>query len=191
MGRKGRKCAVLFLSTLELSACTFGGGYVIVPLIRRKFVEKLRWIQEQEMLDIAAIAQSAPGAVAVNVSLLVGYRAAGLAGALAAVAGTVLPPLVILSAVAVCYQAVRDDPAVELVMRGILAGVAAIICDVVITMAREVLGEGNRLAWVLLPGAFAAVRFAGINIVAVLFTCGALGALDAVLRRKGETGAGK
>lgn len=164
---------------------------MIVPLIRRKFVEKLRWIQEQEMLDIAAIAQSAPGAVAVNVSLLVGYRAAGIAGALSALAGTILPPLVILSVVAYGYQAVRGYPGMDRLMEGVLAGVAAVVCDVAITMAREVLREGKRLAWVLLPGAFAAVRFAGINIVAVLFTCGALGALDAVLRRKGEKGAGK
>ena len=85
----------LFLSTLELSACTFGGGFVIIPLMRKKFVEELGWIEEQEMLDLAAIAQSSPGSIAVNVSILVGYRVAGVPGALLTTLGSVLPPLVI------------------------------------------------------------------------------------------------
>ena len=70
----------LFLSTFQLSAFTFGGGFVIIPLMRKKFVEKLKWIDEQEMLDLTAIAQSSPGAIAVNASILVGYRVAGIPG---------------------------------------------------------------------------------------------------------------
>ena len=62
----------LFFSTQKLSTCTFGGGFVIVPLLRRRFVEELGWIDDQEMLDLTAIAQSAPGAIAVNASILVG-----------------------------------------------------------------------------------------------------------------------
>ena len=76
------KYLTLFLSTLQLSAFTFGGGFVIVPLIRRKFVEQLHWIDEQEMLDLTAIAQSSPGAIAVNAAILVGYQIAGVLGAL-------------------------------------------------------------------------------------------------------------
>lgn len=71
-----KKFRKLFLSTLQLSACTFGGGFVIIPLMRRKFVEELHWIEEEEMMDLTAIAQSSPGAIAVNASLLVGYRVA-------------------------------------------------------------------------------------------------------------------
>ena len=81
------KYRTLFLSTLQLSACTFGGGFVIIPLMRRKFVEQLHWIDEQEMLDLTAIAQSSPGAIAVNASILVGYHAAGISGALVTVLG--------------------------------------------------------------------------------------------------------
>ena len=92
-----KKFRKLFLSTLQLSACTFGGGFVIIPLMRRKFVEELHWIEEEEMMDLTAIAQSSPGAIAVNASLLVGYRVAGIFGALITVSGTVLPPLVIIS----------------------------------------------------------------------------------------------
>ena len=68
----------LFTSTFYLSAFTFGGGYVIIPLMRKKFVEQFHWIEEEEMLDLTAIAQSAPGAIAVNASILIGYRLAAL-----------------------------------------------------------------------------------------------------------------
>ena len=87
MRPSGETYRTLFLSTFQLSACTFGGGFVIIPLMRRKFVEDLGWIGEQEMLDLTAIAQSSPGAIAVNASILVGYRVAGLAGALLTVLG--------------------------------------------------------------------------------------------------------
>jgi chromate transporter len=111
----------LFISTFRISACTFGGGFVIIPLMRRKFVEELGWIEEQEMLDLTAIAQSCPGAMAVNASILVGYRVAGIPGALITVLGTVLPPLVIISVISLFYQAFRDNAIVNLAMGGMLA----------------------------------------------------------------------
>ena len=79
----------LFLSTFYISAFTFGGGYVIIPLMKKKFADELHWIDDEEMLNLAAIAQSSPGAVAVNASILVGFRVAGVAGALVAILGTV------------------------------------------------------------------------------------------------------
>ena len=89
----------LFVSTFTLSAFTFGGGYVIVPLMRKKFVETLKWIEEDEMMDLISIAQSAPGPIAVNSSIIIGYRLAGVPGALVTVFGTVLPPMVVLSVI--------------------------------------------------------------------------------------------
>ena len=89
----------LFVSTLYLSAFTFGGGYVIVTLMKEKFVDELHWIEEDEMLDLIAIAQSAPGAIAVNGAIVVGYKLAGLLGALVAILATILPPFVIISAI--------------------------------------------------------------------------------------------
>ena len=82
----------LFLSTLYLSAFTFGGGYVIVTLMKKKFVDQYHWIEEDEMLDLIAIAQSAPGAIAVNGAIVVGYKLAGLLGTLVAIIATILPP---------------------------------------------------------------------------------------------------
>ena len=89
----------LFVSTFTLSAFTFGGGYVIVPLMRKKFVETLKWIEEDEMMDLISIAQSAPGPIAVNSSIIIGYRLAGIPGALVTTFGTVLPPMVILAVI--------------------------------------------------------------------------------------------
>ena len=99
----------LFFSTLTLSAFTFGGGYVIVTLLKKKFVDEYHWIEEDEMLDLVAIAQSAPGAIAVNGAIVVGYKLSGLLGALVAIVATVIPPFLIISLISVCYTAFREN----------------------------------------------------------------------------------
>ena len=174
----GRTLRTLFFSTFKLSACTFGGGFVIIPLLRKRFVEELGWIEEQEMLDLAAIAQSSPGAIAVNASILVGYHVARIPGALLTVLGTVLPPLAIISVISLFYQAFRDNAIVNMAMAGMLCGVAAVIFDVVINMTRTVLQKKKLLPLLVLVGAFVAVRFFSVSIIAVILVCGAIGALD-------------
>ena len=93
MRKKQKILRKLFLSTLYLSAFTFGGGYVIVTLMKKKFVDDYHWIEENEMLDLVAIAQSAPGPIAVNGAILVGWKVYGFAGMVVAVIGTILPPM--------------------------------------------------------------------------------------------------
>ncbi len=186
MTRNGKLCWTLFSSTFKLSAGTFGGGFVIVPLMRERFVRQLHWIEEQEMLDLVAIAESSPGAIAVNASILVGYHAAGPLGALTAVAGTVLPPLLIITAVSYFYSAVRDHPVAAMAMNGLLAGVAAVVCDVVFTMGRSILAQHSFLAVFIMLAAFAAVRFWNVNIVLVILACGMLGAVSTMARRRKE-----
>ncbi len=176
----------LFLSSLQLSAFTFGGGYVIVPLMRRRFVEQLHWIDEEEMLDMTAIAQAAPGAMAVNAALLVGYRRAGFVGALVTMAGTILPPLLMLTVISYFYEAFRDNTVVALILKGMRAGVAAVIADVVVTMARGVARERRLLPLLLMAGAFAASYFFAVNVALILLICGAAGALDTLIRRRRE-----
>ena len=101
MGQKRKVLLQIFISTLYLSAFTFGGGYVIVTLMKKKFVDQYHWIEEKEMLDLIAIAESAPGAIAVNGAVVVGYKLSGIAGALTAVVATILPPFAILSLISV------------------------------------------------------------------------------------------
>lgn len=174
----------LFISTFKLSACTFGGGFVIIPLMRKKFVEELHWIEEQEMLDLTAIAQSSPGAIAVNASILIGYRVGGVFGALLTVLGTVLPPLIIISVISFFYTALRDNAIVSMAMAGMLAGVAAVICDVVMTMGAGVVRQKRVLPVAVLLASFAAVRFLNVSIVAIILVCGLIGAVDACLSGK-------
>ncbi len=174
----------LFTSTFQLSACTFGGGFVIIPLMRKKFVEDLGWIDEQEMMDLTAIAQSSPGAIAVNAAILVGYRVAGVAGAMLTVAGSVLPPLIIISIISLFYQAFRDNVFVNMAMTGMLAGVAAVIMDVVVTMAKSIFKKKRILPVLVLLGAFVATYFFKVNIILIILVCGIVGAADTVYQQK-------
>lgn len=171
----------LFTSTFYLSAFTFGGGYVIIPLMKKKFVDDLNWIDETEMLNLAAIAQSAPGAVAVNASILLGYRIAGIKGALITVLGTVLPPLIILSVISIGYAAFRDNVVVNAVLKAMQSAVAAVICDVVMTMGSGVLKEKQIIPTIVMFGAFIANYFFGVNVIVIVLACGALGVLQMVI----------
>ena len=138
------KCRVLqklFLSTLYLSAFTFGGGYVIVTLMKKKFVDEYHWIEENEMLDLVAIAQSSPGPIAVNGAIVVGYKLAGVVGVLVSIIGTIVPPFLIISVISVCYQAFRDNFFVSQMLEGMQAGVGAVIASVTYEMGAGVVKE--------------------------------------------------
>lgn len=174
----------LFLSTLYLSAFTFGGGYVIITLMKKKFVDEYHWIEEQEMLDLTALAQSAPGAIAVNGSLIVGFKIAGIPGAAAAVAGTVLPPFFILSVVSFFYAAFRDNQLVSLVLGGMQAGVAAVIADVVTSMGAKIAGEKNVLSLVIMAGAFLSAYVLKVNVIIIILICAGIGMIRGIWNMK-------
>ena len=125
-----------------------------------------------------AIAQSSPGAIAVNASILVGYHVAGFSGAMLTVLGTILPPLMIISIISMFYQAFRDNAIVNMVMAGMLCGVAAVICDVVINMAKTIFQKKRLLPVIVMLGSFVAVRFFSVNIIAIILVCGVIGAAD-------------
>lgn len=168
----------LFTSTFYLSAFTFGGGYVIIPLMRKKFVNEYQWIEEKEMLDLTAIAQSSPGAIAVNAAILIGYRMAGFLGALITILGTVLPPLIILSIISVAYTAFIDNLIIRYLLRGMQAGVAAVILDVVISMVIELMKEKKVLPIIIMLGAFIASFILKVNVIMIILTCGVIGVLS-------------
>lgn len=188
--RKKFKFVQLFFSVFRLSACTFGGGFVIVPLMRKRFVKELGWIEEQEMLDITAIAQSSPGAIAVNASILVGYHVAGIPGALLTVLGAVTPPLIIISIISLFYQAFRDNAVVSLVMTGMLCGVAAVIFDVALDLAKTIVQQKRVLPLLVMLGTFCAVRFFSVNIILIILICGIIGAVETLYREKRNKGEG-
>ena len=138
MREKGKVLRKLFFSTLYLSTFTFGGGYVIVTLMKEKFVDQLHWIEEDEMLDLIAIAQSAPGAIAVNGAIVVGYKLAGLIGALVAIVATIIPPFVIISVISYFYELFRDNFIISKLLSGMQAGVGAVIASVAWDMGGEI-----------------------------------------------------
>ena len=108
----------LFVSTFYISAFTFGGGYVIVSLMKKKFVDEYHWIEEDEMLDLVAIAQSSPGAIAVNGAIVVGFKLAGLPGTLVVILGTIIPPFLIISVISIFYAAFRDNFVISRLLLG-------------------------------------------------------------------------
>lgn len=167
--------ATLFSSTFKISSCTFGGGYVIVPLMKKRFVDELGWINETEMLDLISIAQASPGPLAVNAALMVGYHVCGLKGAVIAAIGTILPPLIIISIISMFYKRFRDNRFVSFAMNGMLAGIAAVICNVVIDMGKPFFKNKDIFSIAIIAAVFTAVYFFKINILWIIIICAVLG----------------
>lgn len=176
----------LFLSTLYISSFTFGGGFVIVTFMKKKFVDELHWIDEQEMLDMTALAQSSPGAIAVNAAILVGWQVEGLLGMGVAVLGTIIPPMLILSVISLFYNAFATNTYVALVLKGMQAGVAAVILDVVCDLGGKVVKTRSPLYIGLMIVAFAANFVFNVNVILIILAAAALGVVRVLLQgRKG------
>lgn len=178
----------LFQSMFVLSACTFGGGFVIVSLMKKKFVEELQWLEEDEMLDVTAITQSSPGPLPVNASVIIGYRMAGVAGSLTAILGTILPPMIIISIISVFYEQFRTNPYIATALQVMRAGVAAVIFDVVINLSGNVLKTKRALYIVMMIAAFFATYMLGVSAMLVILTCLAIGLVDLAVTLKKEKG---
>lgn len=177
----------LFKSMFVLSSCTFGGGFVIVSLMKKKFVEELQWLDEDEMLDVTAITQSAPGPLPVNASVIVGYRMAGILGSLSAVFGTILPPMIILSVISLFYNQFRTNKYIAVALQVMRAGVAAVIFDVVINLAKNVCKTRRILYIAMMIIAFICTYFLGVSAMAIILTCLGIGLIDllvSVLKEK-------
>lgn len=180
---RAKTLLTLFFNMLYISTFTFGGGFVIVTLMKQKFVDKLHWMDESEMLDMTAIAQSSPGAIAVNAAILVGWRMAGFAGMLTAVVATILPPMVILSAISYCYQAFESNRYVALALKGMQAGVAAVILSVVFDLGGKVVQERSALSILLMILAFLATFAFKVNVVLIILAAAAVGVVSVLAAR--------
>ena len=160
----------LFKSTFILSASTFGGGFVIVSLMKKKFVEELGWLEEDEMLDITAIAQSSPGPIPINASVILGYRMQGILGS--------IPPIVIISIISLFYTQFRESKVIATALMVMRAGVAAVICDVVIKLAQNVIKTKNAVYISLMVITFIMTYVLDISAMTVIFLCLAIGFLN-------------
>ena len=182
---------ILFKSMFLLSACTFGGGFVIVSLMKKKFVEELKWLEEDEMLDITAITQSSPGPLPVNASVIIGYRMQGIPGSLAAVLGTILPPMFVISLICVFYTEFRQNLYIAAALQVMRAGVAAVILDVTWNLAKNVWNSHSVFYTSLRVLSFCGAYFFGVSAMIIILICLVIGITEAVLtsyKKKGVTG---
>ena len=181
--KKKKKLLRLFIETFYLSAFTFGGGYMIVSLMKKKFVNEYHWIEEDEMLDLVAIAQSAPGAIAVNGAIVVGYKLAGISGVIVSVFGAVLPPFLIISVVSVFYEIFRDNRIVAAMLSGMQTG--AVIISVVYEMAKGQSKKENRIELaIIMVVAFMASYVFNISVIYIILACIGVGIVQYGISRK-------
>ena len=190
MGKKSEfNLWAFFRATFVLSAFTFGGGYVIVPLMKKKFCDEYGWITEDETLELVAIGQSSPGAIAINASVLLGWRFKGLAGALVGALGTALPPLIILSVMFYIYDFVRSNTYVAAMLRGMQSGIAAVIIDAVWDMAKGYFKSPIKVpSIVVMAIAFCATWVFGINVAYIIIVAGGAGAVAAIATKNRKEG---
>ena len=187
MGKTGKaeiKLSTLFFDMLSISTFTFGGGFVIIGMMKKKFCEERHWVTDDEVLDMTAIAQSAPGALAVNSAIIFGYRIAGLKGALISVLATIIAPLVIISIITMIYDAFSTNQIVQTALRVMRAGVAAIITDVTIDLAGNVINSRNFFNVFLMMVAFIASWYFKVSSITIILLFIALGIAMNFLRRE-------
>lgn len=178
---KGYVLRKLFFSCLYLSTFTFGGGYVIVTLLKEKFVDQYHWIEEEEMLDLVAIAQSSPGAIAVNGAIIVGYKLAGIPGVLLSVLGAIIPPMIILSVISIFYDAFRSNYYIAALLKGMTAGVGAVIISVVYDMGKNVVKSKDWINVAIMIISFCLSYFLNINIIFIILSVAVFGMVRTII----------
>lgn len=172
----------LFITNFYLSAFTFGGGYVIVTLMKNKYVDELNWIEEKEMLDLVAIGQSAPGPIAVNGAIIIGFKLAGIKGAFVSMLATIIPPFLIISLVSLFYEAFKSNEVISQILFGMQMAIGAIIASVTYDMARGIVVEGEKALVIIMIIAFGLTYIYNVSVVYLVIGCGLIGAIQSILR---------
>ncbi|MBQ7705946.1 MAG: chromate transporter [Selenomonadaceae bacterium] len=165
----------LFKSTFVVSAFTVGGGYIIIPLLKAKYVDEYHWISDEETLNMVAIAQSTPGIMAVNTAIMLGYRMAGVLGAITGMFATVLPPLIIITVVASFYDLIAQNEQVQLILKGMQCGATALLLDVAIDLLKKQGEKKLILPIVIIIGTFIANVFFDVNLMLLVAIDGVIG----------------
>ncbi len=167
----------LFKTTFIISAFTVGGGFVIIPLLKGKFVDEYHWINDKDALDMVAIAQSMPGVVAVNSAIILGYRMAGILGTLVALVATVLPCLITLSIISYCYDFFIQNAYIRMVLKGMQCGATALIVNVGIDLLVKQCKKKLVLPLLIIAATFIGNIWFQLNIMALVIVDGVIGLL--------------
>ena len=154
--------------------------------MKSKFVDEYKWITEKEMLNITAIAQSAPGAIAVNAAIVVGFRLAGFIGVLVAVLGTIIPPFIIISLISLFYEVFRQNQMITLLLAGMEAGVAAVVVAVSVEMALGVVKDKDTILTIMMVVAFIANAVFNVSVIIIILISVLIGIALHLLFQKGE-----
>ena len=174
----------LFFTMLYISTFTFGGGFVIVTLMKKKFVDEYKLLEEQEMLDIIAMAQSTPGPIALNGAVILGKRLGGVKGIIAASLGTVIPPVAIITLISFFYNAFSENKYVSTVLKGMSAGVAAVVLDVVFSLSEKFIKNKRIFDILLILISFSLVFFLKVNVIIIILAAVLLGTAITLIKRK-------
>ena len=166
---------LLFKSTFIVSMFTVGGGYVIIPLLKAKFVDEYHWLDDQQTLDMIAIAQSTPGIMAVNTSIMLGYKMGGLFGAICGMFATVLPPLIIITIVATFYDLIATNEYVKLVLKGMQCGATALLVNVAIDLLKKQFEKKLIIPTIIIIATFIANLCFDVNIILLVLIDGIVG----------------
>ena len=164
--RKFRKLWALFSTFFKIAAVTVGGGYAMIPVMEQEFVHRKKWISEEDIVDVIAVVQSLPGIIAANISVFIGYRVAGIAGALAAVLGAVLPSFVVIVIIAACMISLGGKVWLDHLFTGVRAGVCALVLLSVWNMGKKILK--GRFEWTAAIIAFVAIVLLKINPILII-----------------------
>ena len=168
-----KKYLQIFLSFFRIGAFTFGGGYAMIPLIQHEAVEKRKWVTDEDILDIVAIAESTPGPIAINSATFVGYRAAGILGSVCATLGVVLPSFVIILALSFVLAQFQQVQAVQYAFYGIRAGVLALLIKALWTMYTK--SPKGWAAYVVMGAALILTAVFSVNVIFVIIGCAVFG----------------
>jgi len=161
------KLSKLFTTSFFVSIFIIGSGHVAFPIYKKRFVEDNKWMDQQEMMDIMVISQCSPGAIAVNMAVALGYKMAGLAGSLAMVFGTLLPPLIFVTFIQIFYSSFVGNPILAAMFKGMNAAVAAVLINVVISMFADI-KQYKIISYILIAISFSLVYFLKINVAYVV-----------------------
>lgn len=177
MKKNYRELWKVFLTFLKIGAFTFGGGYAMIPLIQKEAVENHKWITDEDILEIIAIAESTPGPIAINSATFVGYRTCGVLGSVCATLGVVLPSFVIIFAISFVLRQFQELKAVQYAFSGIRAGVLALLCKALWGMYKK--NKKNWVSYIVMAGSFILTALVDVSVLPVLIGCAVFGLITA------------
>lgn len=177
-----KKLWALFCTFFKIGGFTFGGGYAMIPLIQKETVENKKWITDDDILEIIAIAESTPGPIAINSATFVGYRTCGVLGAACATLGVVLPSFVIILIISFVLEQFQELKAVQYAFNGIRAGVLALLFKALWGMYKK--SPKGWAAYVVMAAAFVLTAFVKINVLFVIIFCAVFGLVTATMAER-------